>query len=104
MSGERSTTRAAGGAGGGWRATTDVHITNPVTAMISDTRAHAPMFMDASLEPYSRAVSHRFRATGSARVGRRSHAYCAHIGDADAIVRSDATLRTGVVFIACSSA
>src|SRR4051812_11262362 len=66
MSGERSTTRAAGGAAGGCRATTDVHITNPVTAMISDTRANAPLFIDASLEPYSRAVSQRFRATGSA--------------------------------------
>src|SRR4051812_29017270 len=62
MSGERSTTRAAGGAAGGCRATADVHITNPVTAMISDTRAHAPMFIDASLEPYSRR-----RVLGAAR-------------------------------------
>src|SRR3954453_16214948 len=67
MSGERSTTRAAGGAAGGCRATPDVHITNPATAIISNTRAHAPMFMGCPhssriLEPFHVV----FRATRSA--------------------------------------
>src|SRR3954467_1017760 len=59
---------------------------------------------DTSLEPYSRAVSHRFSRDRFSRGWPAIVAYCTHIADAGAIVRSDATLRTGAVLIDWSSA